>query len=86
VSSVPSKGFMKASLAIVAAAPLVAKRGEVSNEVGQALARNIFTSSERMVNTRLVSTHRMFNCFVSRKVDGVCRSWELSAIMQDGPS
>lgn len=64
---------MKASLAIVAAAPLVAE-ARVSNGTQQMSMQIVVTGSEWVVNTGLVTAHSMLDCFVRRKVNGMCRS------------
>lgn len=73
---VPSNGFMKASLAIVAAAPLVAAWHWVSHEESSKRFRikKKLTGSKGVVYTRLIATHGMFDGFIRRKIDSVGRT------------
>lgn len=80
----PSKGFMSASLAIVAQAPLVAERssknglalllfGKRSKRRPEDRGKEI-TSSERVMDTGLVTTHDVLDGLIGCKVDSMSRA------------
>lgn len=87
--TVPSKGFIKASLAIVAAAPLVAISNVSHADIPITLAPapGLFretpvlavwwqlTSSKGVVNTSLVPPHGMLDGLICRKVHSMCRAY-----------
>jgi hypothetical protein len=70
---IPSNGFMRASLAIVAHAPLSARKYQHANQNPKTKPK--LTSSNRVVAVVDIATGQLLDSFICAEIDSVCRAY-----------